>query len=46
MEGLANDLNEMLRSILVYGLKETTLQSEVMVDGPSVQQIQVFNELE
>lgn len=44
MEGPANDLN--LKQLLFYGLKETTLQSEVMVDGPSVQHIQVFNELE
>lgn len=50
MEGLANDLNEILQRILndhcFCGLRETTLQNDVMVRSLSVQQIEVFNELE
>lgn len=50
VEGLANDLSEVLRRILnnrcLHGLKETTLQNGVIVDGLSVQQKQMFNELE
>lgn len=50
VEALVNDLNEMLTRILndhcFHNLKETTLQSDVVVDGHSIQQIQVLDEVE